>query len=581
MPDGPRPRTASVLRRGLAVLAREVRMHPVPFAQSVAGSLLYAGATVASSLVLARVVDDVVTPRFSRGEVGTGAVVAATVAIVAVGVVKSFGIAVRRYCATVTTARVQATMRTAVVDKLLELPPAWHRSKPTGELLAHAGGDTEAATDILYPLPWTTGVLFLIVVSAGWMVAADPFLGLVGVTILPAAVWLNVAFERRLERPAEEAQEAFGVVSSVAFESIDGAVVVKTLGAEQAEGDRFEDAATALRDRRVRLASLQATLFALTDAVPQLGTLLLLVVGAWRVDRGLITTGDLVGFLNLLRLVTFPLGMVGWVLGSLPRTVAGWDRVQEVLDEPTPPPHRSRLAEPPPGRALALDGLGFVHDDGTRALAGVSFELPAGITAALVGPTGGGKTTLLHVVAGLLDPTEGTVAAAAPIALAFQEPFVFADTLEANITMGADVSRRDVERVAAVAQVDEFVHQLAGGYGAVIGERGATLSGGQRQRVALARALLLEPRLLLLDDATSAVDPATEAGILAGLAVEFRATTTLVVAHRPSTIALADVVLYLAGGRLVAMGTDGELRRVLPEYARLVEAYERERGEAA
>ena len=556
-------------------------MHPKPFALAVFGSLTYAAATIASSAVLARIVDRVVTPRFTEGEVATGSVIAAALAIVAVGVMKSLGIMVRRFCATVTQARVQASLRTEVVDKLLELPPSWHRAKPTGELLAHAGGDTEAATDILAPLPWTTGIFFLLVVTAGWMVSADPFLGAIGLTILPAAVILNVVFERVLEKPAELAQEAYGDVSSVAYESIDGALVVKTLGAEQAEGDRFERAAVVLRDRRIRLGTLQATLFALTDMLPQVGILTLLVIGAWRVDRGLITTGDLVGFLNLLRLVTFPLGMVGWVLGSLPRTVAGWDRVRSVLDEPVPPPHEGRLSTTPVDRALHVEGVGFVHEDGTRALEGISFDLPVGVTAAVVGPTGGGKTTLLHVIAGLLDPTEGTVAAAAPIALAFQEPFVFADTITSNITMGADASDEEIERVARVAQVTEFLDELPHGYESIIGERGATLSGGQRQRLALARALLRQPRLLLLDDATSAVDPSTEAQILAGLSREFRSTTTLVVAHRPSTIALADVVLFVAGGRLAAVGTDLELRRTVPGYAHLVEAYERDRGEAA
>jgi ABC-type multidrug transport system fused ATPase/permease subunit len=579
VPDGLPHVSGSVIRRGLRVVVREVRMHPKPFAAAVFGSLTYAAATIASSAVLARVVDNIVTPRFTEGDVATGTVIAGAVAIIAVGVIKSLGIMCRRFSATVTQARVQATMRTDVVDKLLDLPPSWHRSKPTGELLAHAGGDTEAATDILAPLPWTTGILFLLVVTAGWMVVADPFLGVIGLTILPLAVGLNVLFERWLEKPAEEAQETYGEVSSVAYESIDGALVVKTLGAEHAEGDRFGRAAVQLRDRRIRLATLQASLFALTDAIPQTGILLLLVVGAWRVDRGLITTGGLVGFLNLLRLVTFPLGMVGWVLGSLPRTIAGWDRVMSVLEEPVPPPHESRIGEPSAEHALEVEGLGFVHEDGTRALEAVTFSLPVGITAAVVGPTGGGKSTLLHVIAGLIDPTEGTIAGATPIALAFQEPFVFADSVSANITMGAGVDVDEIERVAKVAQVSEFVDDLADGYGTIIGERGATLSGGQRQRLALARALARQPRLLLLDDATSAVDPATEAEILAGLGREFRTTTTLVVAHRPSTIALADIVLFVAGGRLVAIGTDADLRRTTPGYATLVEAYERERDE--
>ena len=376
-------------------MVEEVRMHPRPFVVAVSGSLTYALATIASSVVLARVVDDVVTPRFADGSVTSGAVIAAAVAIVAVGVVKSLGIMCRRVGAMVTQAKVQATLRRAVVDRFLALPPSWHRSKPTGELLANAGGDAEAATDILAPLPWATGVLFLLVVTAGWLLATDPFLGAIGLVILPSALLLNVAFQRWLEVPAEEVQQRYGVVSSVAYESIDGALVVKTLGAERAEGDRFEIAARDLKEKKVLLATRQSLLFQLLDALPQTGILLLLVVGAWRVDRGLLSTGGLVGFVNLLRLVTFPLGMVGWVLGSTPRTVAGWDRVQSVLREPVPPPPAGRLGSPPTDRALAVDRLGFVHEDGTPALQDVSFELPVGVTAALVGPTGGGTSTLL------------------------------------------------------------------------------------------------------------------------------------------------------------------------------------------
>jgi ABC-type multidrug transport system fused ATPase/permease subunit len=211
-------------------------------------------------------------------------------------------------------------------------------------------------------------------------------------------------------------------------------------------------------------------------------------------------------------------------------------------------------------------------------LSDVTFSLPAGVTAALVGPTGAGKSTLLQVIAGLHEPLSGSVSAAAPVALAFQEPFVFADSARANVTMGSStLSSSDVARAAAVAQADEFVDRLPDGWSSVIGERGATLSGGQRQRLALARALARRPALLLLDDATSSVDPATEAAILTGLADEFASTTTLVVASRPSTIALADIVLYLEAGRLIAYGPHTELLQSTPGYAALVEAYERER----
>jgi ATP-binding cassette subfamily B protein len=570
-----------VIRRGLAVMWNEVRMHPRPFAWAVAGSLVYALATVGSSVVIGQVVDKIVTPRFTGGHVGQGAVLAGALAIFMVGLVKSAGIVCRRINAWVVQARVQETLRTQVLDQYLDLPLSYHRSKPTGELLAHAGGDAEAATDLLAPLPWATGVMVLLVATSGWLLATDPFLGAIGLVLLPSALLLNVVFQTRLEAPANEAQASYGALSAVAYESIDGAMVVKTLGAEASEGDRFSARAAVLRDKRVLLGTRQAALFQLLDAVPSLGILCLLVVGAWRVDRGLISTGTLVGFVNLLRLVTWPLGLVGWVLGSMPRTVAGWDRVQGVLSSVVPPASAHRLAVPSSsaGVALSVSGLSFAYDEfGSGSLSDVTFSLPVGVTAALVGPTGAGKSTLLQVIAGLHEPLSGSVSGAAPVALAFQEPFVFADSAMANVTMGSStLSSSDVARAAAVAQADEFVDRLPDGWSSVIGERGATLSGGQRQRLALARALARRPALLLLDDATSSVDPATEAAILTGLADAFASTTTLVVASRPSTIALADIVLYLEAGRLIAYGPHTELLQSTPGYAALVEAYERER----
>ena len=563
--------------RGLLVLRDQVRLAPKPFGLAVGGSVLYAITTVASSAVLGWVVDNVVAPRFTEGRVASGTVIAGILAILAVGVCKSVGIVMRRLGAMTAQAQVQAVLRGRVIDKYLDLPLSFHRARPTGELLAHADGDAEAATGVLAPLPWATGILVLLVVTGGWLVATDPFLGVIGLVLLPSVLLVNVAFERRLEVPANQAQERYGDLSAVAYESIDGALVVKTLGAEGRESDRFAAKAESLREAKVELGSQQALLFQLLDALPTAGILLLLVVGAWRVDRGIITPGTLIAFVNLLRLVTWPLHMVGWVLGSLPRTVAGNDRVQGVLRQPVPPASELRLVAPPSGVGLDVRDLHFSYGVGAAVLDGVSFCIPQGCTAALVGATGAGKSTLMQILGGLLDPASGTVSAPTPVALAFQEPFVFADSAFTNISLGTDLTEADVARAARIAQADEFLDRLPRRYDSVIGERGATLSGGQRQRLALARALVRRPQLLLLDDATSSVDPSTEADILRGLSSELAATTTLIVASRPSTIALAELVLFLDGGRIAASGTHAELLVTSPGYARLVQAYEQDR----
>jgi ABC-type multidrug transport system fused ATPase/permease subunit len=392
-----------------------------------------------------------------------------------------------------------------------------------------------------------------------------------------------------------EAQNQIGEVSAIAHESFDGALVVKALGAEDAETERFAAAAQSLRAAKVRSASVQASFTALLDAVPSIGTIAVLVVGAWRVETGAITPGTLVALVNLLTLLLWPLRLIGYVLYELSWALAGMDRLDAVLDEPVPAPlaHPRRLSRDDDVKIdLRVEHLTFCHQPTAATLADVTFTIRPGSTVALVGPTGSGKTTLLLLLARLLDPTSGSISLGgvdlslldpddltAQVALVFQEPFLFGTTVAENILLDGPASREDAVAAATVARADDFVRNLPDGYDTVIGEQGATLSGGQRQRLALARALVRQPGLLLLDDATSAVDPATEFAILNGLRDRLRTTTTLMVATRPSTIALADEVLFLDQGQLAGRGAHSRLLATVPGYSRLVRAYEK--GSAA
>jgi ABC-type multidrug transport system fused ATPase/permease subunit len=584
------PPSGRVLRRGLRMVRTQVRMEPRAFSAGMGCAAVFAVATVGQSWALGRAVDRAVLPTFVDGRPRWGAALAALVLLVGVGMAKSAAVVGRRTSVTYARSGVEVRLRRRILGHYQALPMAWHRRHSTGELLAHAEADVVNAVDILNPLPYASGVGLLVVLTAGWLVATDPVLGLVAVVMFPSVILLSQSLNQRVEHHYTEAQRRAGRVSSVAAESFDGAAVVKAVGAEDREAARFTTEANALRDARATAARTRAVYDAVLDALPNLGMVALVGLGTWRIRQGALTTGQLVAFVNLFALLAFPLRLIAFVLEDLPRSLAGWDRVRGVLAEPLPPqpPHVTPLPDGP--LDLTLDHVSLTFDDGAvaPALHDVSLHVPAGSTLALVGTTGSGKSTLLLLLGRLLAPTEGRVLVggvdlamvedgelAAAVATAFQEPFLFGRSVAGNIGLGrtGGLEREELTQAASLAQADEFVRRLPDGYDTVVGERGATLSGGQRQRVALARALVSAPRVLLLDDATSSVDPATEGRILSGLHERLVDTTTVVVATRISTIGLADQVAYLDRSRLVATGTHGHLLATQPGYRAVVEAY--------
>ena len=580
-----------VFRRGLRMVRTQVRMEPRSFAVGMGCAALFAITTVLQSWALGRAVDSAVLPSFADGRPRWGAAVAALLLLVGIGAAKSAAIVGRRTSVTYARSGVEARLRRRILGHYQALPMAWHRRHSTGELLAHAESDVVNAVDVLNPLPYASGVAFLVVLTAGWLLATDLVLGLVALVMFPAVILLSQSLNSRVEHHYAEAQRRAGAVSRVANESFDGAAVVKAVGAEDREAHRFAVEADALRDARATAARTRAVYDAVLDALPNLGMVALVGLGTWRIQGGALTTGQLVAFVNLFALLAFPLRLIAFVLEDLPRSLAGWDRIQLVLAEPLPPrpPHVLPLPEGP--LDLTLEDVSLTFDDGAVAPAvrDISLHVPAGSTLALVGTTGSGKSTLLLLLGRLLAPTEGRVLVggvdlalvedhvrAAAIATAFQEPFLFGRSVAGNISLGraGGLDREELTTAATLAQADDFVSQLPDGYDTVVGERGATLSGGQRQRVALARALVTVPRVLLLDDATSSVDPATEGRILAGLHERLGDTTTVIVATRVSTIGLADQVAYLDRGRLVATGTHEHLLATQPGYRAVVEAYQ-------
>ncbi len=604
----------SLLGRGSRLILRQLRRAPREFALGIGFTTLHSVATIVSSYIIGWAVDSVVVPAVQRGDLPTASLVSVSLALLGVGVAKAIGISLRRYGAYRAQYRLEQRDRIEVTDRYLDLPIEWHRRYPTGQLISNVNADVEAAALIAAPLPMAFGVVVLLVITAILLVVTDPFLAVIGFLILPAIMLNNIIFQRKMHAAAAAAQRIRAGVAEVAHESFDAALVVKTLGREEDEANRFRTLSDELKDSLVKLGRLRAIFDPVMEALPSIGVLAVAGVGAWRVDQGLMTAGTLVTFAYLFRLISLPMRVFAWLLGQLPTAVVGLNRIEAVLDEEdrfkygtrTSPGWRPMQVEADRASYLYPEtvqadlgettGSASAHptvgdgsrDEDRRGVERVSFRVLPGQTIALVGPTGAGKSTVAQLMARLFDPDSGSInldripvadlsrpVLADSVALVFQEPFLFSTSIRENITLGGSYSDAEVVNAARVAQAHGFISELPDGYSTLIGERGANLSGGQRQRIALARALVRHPRLLILDDATSAVDPAVELAIFNRLAS--LDTTVILVAYRRASILPAHEVIFIEDGRITGRGTHDELYASTPAYGQLIDAYREDR----
>jgi ABC-type multidrug transport system fused ATPase/permease subunit len=578
----------SVLRDGVRLIWRFVRHHPASFGLAVAGAALFAGAIIASARVIGWVTDTVIIPVLDDGVSPAGLLLPAAAAVLTVAVVKAGGIVLRRTAAMWLQLRTRQDVRNELLAHQLRLKMSWYNRQAVGDLLAVAESDVDQGTGVLAPLPYATGVTLLLFGTTTMITLIDPWLGLGALIGLVVVLVVDVRGSWITYSMWEEVQRARGEVSAVAHESFDGALTVKSLGREDYVSDRFGHVSDEVRDRLIRVNSTWASYQAVIRVLPQAMIICLLVVGAARIEAGAVTPGELVTVAYLLALLAFPVQLIGFVLWDLAGSLAGWRRVQDVFDAEEFVTYGDVLARER-GEPAPLDGetIGFAYDDDGAVLEDLELHLRAGTTLAVVGPTGSGKSTLSLLLARLWDPDAGTIyldgtdlrsfsisELPKEVAYVAQNAFLFDDTVAGNITLGEHFSETELRLAGRLAGAEGFISELPNGYDTQLGERGTTLSGGQRQRIALARALIRRPRLLILDDATSAVDPSVEAEILRSLKSAELPSTVVVVAYRPASIRLADEVVYVDEGRILAHGAHDDLLETTPGYARLVQAYE-------
>jgi ATP-binding cassette subfamily B protein len=438
---------------------------------------------------------------------------------------------------------------------------------------------------ILAMLPITVANLAMFLVVTIVLIIIDPVLGVVASLMVPALLFTAGRFASKIVGYSFDLQQRLSELSHVVEETVSGIEVVKSYGQEAQQQERLDDKAEVIFEASMGMARQRAIYRPLFEIIPALGTVAVLAVGGTRVVDGAMTIGEFVAFTQYLAVLVLPLMITGWFFANLPRSAAAAARIDMLLetDPEIHSPSDPVILPPGPGEVKFVD-VSFSYPDGTTVLNGVSFTIEGGTSVGIVGATGSGKSTLAHLIPRFYDVSSGAVLLDGvdvrdlsldqlrrEVSVVFQETFLFSASVAANIRVGDPMATDDQVRSAArLARAHNFICEMPEQYNTVVGERGATLSGGQRQRVSLARGVVRDPRVLILDDATSSVDAIVEAEIQEALAQVMSGRTTVIVAHRTSTLAIVDNVAFIERGELVAFGPHDELLRTVARYSEVL-----------
>jgi ABC-type multidrug transport system fused ATPase/permease subunit len=563
VPETPRYRQTFVRLLGF------LRPYKASLAVSTVLAVAYQGAQIALVWLTKHVIDEALTPHDSmKLWIFVGV-------IVGLGAARAVFMYGRRMISGRQALAVEMDLRQGLYAHLVRLSFGFYDRHQTGQLMSRATVDLQGVRFFLgYGLIFFFQNVLTVVFVTGVLLVFEWKLALIALAITPILVALAYRYSHVSHPTLREVQQKLADVATVAEENIVGVHVVKSFAQEPMEQQKFRRRSETLFEETIRANRQRALYVPLISWVPLVAQAAVLLVGARMVTAGELSVGGFVAFNLYLGMLVMPLRSLGMWIGQAQRATASGERIFQVIDEPEEITDRPGATELPAGGGhIRFEDVGFEYMPGRPILEAIDLEVPPGRTIALIGHTGSGKTTLTSLVPRFYDVTSGrlTVDGAdvrdvklrslrSEVGVISQDTFLFSATVRENITFGApDLSDEQVEHVARLAQAHEFIERLPDGYDTVIGERGITLSGGQRQRLAIARAIAVDPRILILDDATASVDASTEARIRLGLREAMKGRTTLIIAHRLSTISLADEIFVIDGGRISGRGTHDEL----------------------
>ena len=558
---------------------QEIKNNYRNFLVAIITALMWSGLVVVQPYLIKRIIDDSIIPN------RPALMVTFLSFLLLAGYIKALSIGVRRYFGMQVSYNVEADIRNNIFGHMQKLDFSFHDRVPTGELMARGTGDASQVRMAFAIAPLATANIVLLFVLSATLLNISLLLGGLILFSIPLILSMASKFAAKAISISTKVQESQAAMTTEVEELLGGIRVVKAFGKEDSASDKVDKATDGIFNTSMELLKLRSTFVPLFELIPMAVSMLVLLVGGYITINGLISLGDFVAFTQYIILLVWPLRITAWFLSEIPRSVAASNRILDLLEEKPNIIESNKLENlPSNGKGeITYEGVKFRYGQDT-VFEDITFTIQPGKTVAIVGATGSGKSTLAYLLPRLYEPSSGSIKIDGVdirnieleelrknISIAFEESFLFSNTAEENITIGSDVlDEESIKRASSIAQADDFISELPEGYETKVGERGYGLSGGQRQRVALARAIIRKPRILILDDAMSAVDASTEEEIRQQLKTVMDASTTLIITNRVPTIEMCDEIIFIEDGRVKAQGSHENLKRDVKSYRNLL-----------